>query len=62
MAKMLGMVLSDLHLGEESSVLYYGDSFKEKGTQPLVTKLAETIKKRMGDEKIVLKFLDQGQI
>lgn len=52
MAKMLAMVLSDLHLGEESSVLHYGDKFKEKGTQPLVNKLTESIRKRMGDEKI----------
>jgi predicted phosphodiesterase len=52
MAKMLAMVLSDLHLGEESSVLHYGDKFKKKGTQPLVNKLTESIRKRMGDEKI----------
>ena len=30
MAKMLAMVLSDLHLGEKSSVLHYGDKFKKR--------------------------------
>ena len=52
MAKMLAMELSDLHLGEESSVLHYGDKYKEKGTQPLVNKLAESIRNRIGDQKI----------
>ena len=44
MAKPLAIVLSDLHLGEECSVLYYGQKFK-KGKQPLVNKLRNLIQK-----------------
>lgn len=51
MTKPLAMVLSDLHFGEESSVLHYGQKFK-KGKQPLVNRLTELTKKEVGNEKI----------
>lgn len=51
MAKPLAMVLSDLHLGEESSVLHYGQKFK-KGEQPATNTLTKLIKKVAANEKI----------
>jgi len=51
MAKPLAMVLSDLHFGEESSVLRYGQKFK-KGEQPLVNTLTKLIKKGVANERI----------
>lgn len=51
MAKTLAMVLSDLHFGEESSVLHYGQKFK-KGEQPLVNTLTKLIKKGAANERI----------
>lgn len=51
MAKPLAIVLSDLHFGEESSVLHYGQKFK-KGPQPLVNTLTTSIKQRVAHEKI----------
>lgn len=38
MEELLAVVLSDLHFGEENSVLHYGQKFKN-GKQPLVNKL-----------------------
>ena len=46
MSEPLALVLSDLHLGEECSVLHYGQKFK-KGKQPLVNKLRNLIQKEV---------------
>ncbi|MCK4821845.1 metallophosphoesterase [bacterium] len=51
MARPLAIVLSDLHLGEESSVLHYGQKFK-KGKQPLVNKLIKLLKETLSNETI----------
>lgn len=52
MAQPLAIVLSDLHLGEESSVLHYGQRYK-KGQQPQVNTLVGLIKKEVaGNGKI----------
>ena len=51
MSTPLAIVLSDLHLGEESSVLHYGQKFKQ-GKQPLVKKLISLIKKEVTEDSI----------
>jgi hypothetical protein len=51
MTSPLAIVLSDLHLGENSSVLHYGQKFK-KGKQPLVNKLIKLLKEPLRDETI----------
>jgi len=51
MARPLALVLSDLHLGEESSVLRYGQKFK-KGKQPLVNTLTKLLKEKVANEKV----------
>jgi hypothetical protein len=51
MAKPLAIVLSDLHLGEESSVLRYGQKF-DKGKQPSVNTLKKLIKNEQVNESI----------
>ena len=51
MANPLAIVLSDLHLGEDSSVLHYGQKFK-KGKQPLVNKLIKLLKEPLRNKTI----------
>jgi metallophosphoesterase superfamily enzyme len=51
MATPLAIALSDLHLGEDSSVLHYGQKFK-RGKQPLVNKLIKLVKERLPNETI----------
>lgn len=40
MAKVLAVVMSDLHFGEEASVVHYGQKYKQ-GKQPLVNRIVE---------------------
>lgn len=51
MSEPLALVLSDLHLGEESSILHYGQEY-EKGKQPYVNQLRELIKGGAAKKKI----------
>jgi 3',5'-cyclic AMP phosphodiesterase CpdA len=51
MSEPLALVLSDLHFGEESSVLHYGQKYK-KGEQPLVNRLVELIKGSSANKKV----------
>jgi predicted phosphodiesterase len=51
MEKTLAVVLSDLHLGEGSSVLHYSQKYK-KGKHPLVNTLTKLIKEKATDERI----------
>ncbi len=51
MNKPLALVLSDLHLGEESSILHYGQQYK-KGEQPYVNQLLGELTKGAAKRKI----------
>jgi predicted phosphodiesterase len=58
MDKPLAVVLSDLHFGEEGSVVHYGMRTSKLGEQPAVNKPVETIFKR-GEQPAVNKLVEK---